>query len=347
MATSSTRRALLVPGGIAGLSRLIAPGIGAGTEKQVSVARRAMGCEFSLIFPGEFRAACDAGCRALDVVDSLEQKLSVFRPDSEMSFVNRTAAASSVQADPEVYDLLRMAARTSRETAGAFDAASGALVRAWGYLHGPRRVPEEPERLAALRSSGSALVALDDEARTVRFLRDGVEFNLGGVGKGYAIDLALDRIRTGFGVRCALMQAGESSFKAVGAPRCEPRGWKVAIADPTRPSRRAAVVWLKNRALGTSGTAHQFFDSGGRRYGHILDPRTGWPADRVAGASAIADSAAKADALSTAFFVMGVEGARRYCLDHPGAGAVLVLKPKPQAVPEVLVFGAANAEVLL
>jgi len=138
------------------------------------------------------------------------------------------------------------------------------------------------------------------------------------------------------------MQGGQSSLKAVGAPPDDPRGWPVAIGDPHRPGRAVATVWLKNRALGASGAAKQYFIEGGRRYGHVLDPRTGWPADQLASASALASSAAEADALSTAFFVMGVEGTRQYCRRHPEAGAVLVTKPG-----ECEVIGLNDREVEL
>jgi thiamine biosynthesis lipoprotein len=217
--------------------------------------------------------------------------------------------------------------------------ATGSLSKAWGFFGDARRVPGREELAAALAASGRAQVELDPLNRTVRFRRAGVEFNPGSIGKGYAIDRALERIR---GARCVLMQGGQSSLKALGAPMEEPRGWRVAIGDPQRPGRALAMVWLKNRALGTSGAANQYFIAGGRKYGHVLDPRTGWPADQVASASALAASAAEADALSTAFFVLGVEGTRAYCQRHPEVGAVLVTKSR---TPEVKVIGADDTEV--
>jgi thiamine biosynthesis lipoprotein len=315
---------------------------GARTVKQVLVARRAMACEFSLLFPAECRTAVDAGCAALDEVERLEARLSVYLDDSELSYVNRAAVDATVKVDHEIITLLRAAASLSQATGGAFDVAAGALVKAWGFYRGPRRVPAEPRLQAALASTGMRHVELDPEAGTVRFRRP-VEINLGSLGKGYAIDRAMARIRREFGIHCALMQGGQSSFRAAGEPMGEPRGWKIAIGDPDRRGRTAATIHLRNRALGTSGGAHQFFIEGGRRYAHVLDPRTGRPADQVSSATAVAPTAAEADALSTAFFVLGVEATRAYCRKHAGIGAVLVAKAGH--VPRVIVTGEIDAEV--
>lgn len=298
-----------------------------------------MACTFSLLFPGQYRRAVEAGCAALDEVERLENKLSAYRADSDVSYLNREASQGPVAVDEELFALCARAAQISEETGGAFDMATGALSKAWGFFGGARRVPSREELEAALAVSGMAQVELDPVKRTVWFRRAGVEFNPGSIGKGYAIDRALERIR---GVRCALMQGGQSSLKALGAPLEEPRGWRVAIGDPQRPGRALASVWLKDRALGTSGAANQYFIAGGRRYGHVLDPRTGWPADQLASASALAPSAAEADALSTAFFVLGIEGTREYCRRHPEVGAVLVTKAR---TPEVIVMGADDTEV--
>ena len=298
-----------------------------------------MACEFSAIFPAGTRHGVDAGLAAMDEIDRLEQRLSVFIPDSELCGVNRGEAVAAAE---DLYDLLRFAVALSRATGGAFDASAGALLRAWGFQGGPRRVPPEAERLAALAASGSVHVLLDDYRRTVAFDRPGVAFNLGAIGKGYAIDRAVRILVREYGVCAALIGGGQSSLRAIGAPPREARGWKVEIGEPA-----IARVHLRDRALGTSGAANQFFESGGRRWGHILDPRTGWPAARLVSASVLAKTAAEADALSTAFFVMGAEAARQFCLRHTGIGAVLVHSPGRQAAPRVELVNAPEVEVLV
>jgi thiamine biosynthesis lipoprotein len=300
-----------------------------------------MACDFSIIFPAHVRQAVDAGCAALDEVERLETKLSVYLEDSPVSRINRSAFQQAVCVDSDVYSVLRLAAHLSEATGGAFDATFGALVRVWGFYKGPRRVPGRADLTAARAASGWTHVVFDEQLRSVRFLCPGLEFNLGAIGKGFAIDRALSRIRCNFDTREALMSAGQSSLKGIG-----PRDWLVDVADPYCSGRPLARVRLRNAALGTSGTANQFFVHEGKRYGHLLDPRTGWPATGLASASAVAASAAEADALSTAFFVLGVEGTREYCRRHPDIGAVLVLPIKDkQNAPEVIAIGAVKAEV--
>ena len=185
-------------------------------------------------------------------------------------------------------------------------------------------------------------VELNSDNLTVRFRVQGIEINLGSVGKGYAIDRAIQRMRDESSIQCALMVGGQSSIYGAGSPSGDGRGWLVSVQDPFNSSQPVAMLRLKDQALGTSGTANQFFEEGGRRYGHLLDPRTGWPADQVASASAVAADAATADALATAFFVMGLDKTRAFCQNHPEIGALLVIKPQSPdskaAVPQVVTF---------
>ena len=314
-----------------------------GFVAELTIARRAMACDFSLTLPNWVQSAADAGYAALDEVDRLEELLSVYIEDSELSRVNQLAAAGPVPVRAETYDLLKRALRLSCQTGGAFDPAAGALVKAWGFYRGPKRVPSDTEREAALAVSGCGFVRLSDNDRTVTFARPGVEFNLGGIGKGYAIDRALTKIHQQYGVRCALMQGGRSSLRVIGAPLFDPRGWMVEIGDPLREGKTVARVWLRDQALGTSGADNQFFVADGKRYGHILDPRTGWPARRVLSSSVIARTATEADALSTAFFVLGLEGTKAFCRTRPEITAILVVPGK--SAPEVVVIGEADVEV--
>jgi thiamine biosynthesis lipoprotein len=141
------------------------------------------------------------------------------------------------------------------------------------------------------------------------------------------------------------LQSGFSSVLALGAPPNEPAGWKIGICDPRDPNYRVACVRLKDRALGTSAATFQHLVYEGRKLGHILDPRSGWPAEGMLSASVLAPSAAVADALATAFFIDGVEKARRYCQAHPEMAAVLIPSPEPGQPVEVICVGAVVAEV--
>lgn len=303
-----------------------------------------MACEFSTLFPGRTANAVDAGCAALDEVDRLEDLLSIHREDSEMSCLNRSRATEYTPG-PELFRFIRLAAGLWAETDGAFDMAVAPLVRAWGFFRGPRRVPSDLEIEQALAGCGSRHLYFPQVECTLGFRRQGIEFNPGAIGKGYAIDRAIRLMWNHFGIRCALMQAGQSSLYGLGAPAGEPRGWGVDIGDPYGSTRSVARVYLRNRGLGTSGAANQYFEVNGRRYGHILDPRTGRPAEQLASATAVARSSAEADALSTAFFVMGTEWVQQFCETHRDIGAVLVPLKSDKSARGPIVLGAAEVEV--
>jgi len=290
-----------------------------------SFARRAMGCDFSVFLPPTHADALVIADAALDQIEALEELLTVYSATSAMSYVNQNAAQGPVRVDHRLFKLLQRSAELTEQTDGTFDVSIGALIEAWGFPKGTRRVPSEAERQAALVKTGMRHVRLDEDERTVRYDVTGLEINLGGIGKGYAIDRAIRRMREDYGVTSALVQGGTSSIYGLGAPTADPRGWLVGIQDPYDVNRILATVRLYDKAMGTADAANQYFEADGRRYGHILDPRTGCPADTdLAGVSVIATDAASADALATALFVCGLDKARDFCKDHLSIAAVLV-----------------------
>jgi thiamine biosynthesis lipoprotein len=165
-------------------------------------------------------------------------------------------------------------------------------------------------------------VELDAEQRTVRFRRDGVLLHLGAIGKGYALDRAAAVLRE-LGVQAALLDGGTSTVYALGAPPGED-AWVVGLCDPRDRDRRLAAVRLRDAALSTSGDYEQFFEWEGVRYSHLLDPRTGRPAQGTWSAMVTAPSAADTDALSTAAFVLGEAEADSVCQRFPDAGVALI-----------------------
>jgi thiamine biosynthesis lipoprotein len=295
-------------------------------------ARQAMATKFEIVLPFGTPHALAAANAALDEIHKLEAQLTVYRDDSEVSAINRLAATRAVPVEARLFDLFQESERLTAETEGAFDITAGALVKVWGFYKGPPRVPEKAERLAALERLGMRHVQLDTVAHTVRFQRSGLEINLGSIGKGYALDRAAEVLRREWNVSSALLHGGHSSVYALGTPPGDERGWAVGISHPWHPGRRLALLRLRDRALGTSASTFRHLEWLGRKLGHILDPRTGWPAEGMASVSIVGPSAAQADALATAFFILGVEKARSYCDHHPEIGAVL-LPADPHAGP--------------
>ncbi len=318
------------------------PPVGEGTLL-LHLRRRAMATKFEIILPFGTPDAVQMGEEAFDLLDRLEDQMTVYRDSSEISRLNQQAFAGPVRVERRLFGLLELAARIHRETEGAYDITAGALIKAWGFFRGPRRVPSEEEREAARQRVGMDKVTLDAERCTVRFQQPGIEINLGSIGKGYALDRLARKLRSRE-CRRMLLHGGTSSVYAGGCPAEEERGWQVAILHPWDRSRRLARVWLRDRALGTSAATHQHLEYNGRKLGHILDPRTGWPACGIASASVLAPSAAEADALSTAFYVGGLELAQRYCEAHRGIAAILL--PEGEGA-EPVVLGLAPHEIIV
>jgi FAD:protein FMN transferase len=301
------------------------------TPDEVAVVRlgwRAMATGWQILLPYA-DAPLDAAREAFELLDELEDQLTVYRDHSEVSRLNRLAASQPVRLEPRLFDLLTLAQQITRDTDGAFDVAAGALIKAWGFFRGPKRVPPEGERREVMERVGMRLVELDPALQTARFLRDGVEINLGAIGKGYALDRMAEALAK---IPAALLHGGSSSVYAKGDPHGGRRGWRVRLRHPWLPGRTVAEVWLRDRALGTSAATFQYLEHEGKKLGHVLDPRTGWPASGVASASVVAPSAAVADALSTAFYVGGIDLARRYCEARPEVGAVLLLEGEREPV---------------
>ena len=308
------------------------------------IAHRAMATEFELIFPYGCPDATALADQAFAEIDHLESQLSVYRESSEVSRLNRAAGMAAVPIEERLFELLQLSACLTVETGGSFDIASGVLIKLWGMFRGPRRVPIAEEIAEAMTRVGMKHVRLSAANRSVQFLRPGLEINLGSIGKGYALDRAAELLLANSDMNSALLHGGHSSVLAIGAEPGDERGWLVSIRHPWNPDQGLAAVRLRDRALGTSAATFQHLEYKGRKLGHILDPRTGWPAEGIASASAVADTAAEADALATAFFVQGAEWTRAYCESHPGIGAI-ILPAGPSCEP--LAFGLSPVECTL
>jgi thiamine biosynthesis lipoprotein len=295
-------------------------------------SRRAMATTFQVLLPFDTPHADEAASAALDEIDRLEAQLTIYRDTSEMTRLNRLAGYAPLRVEDGLFELLCEAKTIHEETGGAHDINAGQLVRAWGFYKGPPRVPSPDELTQAMERSGMRHVVLERSERTVRYLRHGIEINLGSIGKGYALDRAASLLRNEYDIRSALLHGGHSSVYAIGSAPGQPRGWPIGLRHPWDAERRMGTVWLRDEALGTSAGTFKHLFHEGRRLGHLLDPRTGWPAEGIASSTVVAPNAAKADALATAFFILGVEGSRAYCDIHPEISAVLLPEGREAAL---------------
>jgi thiamine biosynthesis lipoprotein len=304
-----------------------------------------MACQFAIFLnAGQSSHQADAACAALDLVEQLESQLSIYRETSEISHINRQAAHEPVKIESRLAALLALAERISHETGGAYDISAGPLVRVWGFVRRQGALPDADALAAARAAVGQHLIQLDATAGTIRFLRPGMELNLGSIGKGYALDRAAE-ILAAADTGDFLLHGGQSSVLARGA--CVESGhdqaWAIGLPHPYRRTERLGQIRLRDQALSTSGSATQFFEHEGRRLGHILDPRSGQPIEGVLSATAIAPTAAEADALSTAFYVLGPQAVEDYCAAHADVGAIFVLPAARPPGVDVRTIGSATA----
>jgi thiamine biosynthesis lipoprotein len=228
-----------------------------------------------------------------------------------------------VSVDGELFDFIAESLRYSRDSNGAFDITVGPLMRAWGFFRGEGRVPSNAELAAARERVGFRHVILDPNRRTISFDTPGVELDLGGIAKGYAVDRAGSVLKAR-GVPAALVSAGGSTILAIGA---EPGrdGWSVDLQDPLDARKVALTLELKDRALSISGSYGKSFEVRGTTYSHIMDPRTGRPVQGMLSVAVLTETGTAGDALDDVFFVEGVEASRARLKQLPSTIAYFFL----------------------
>lgn len=239
------------------------------------------------------------------VFHRVDREMSTYRPESGLSLLNRDGAEQAVVLPTSILDVLTASFRFHEMSNGAFDPTVLPLMVLWGFRGGEPRLPDATQLEAVLRCVGLSQVVVDRARGTASFGRDGVSLDLGGIAKGYALDVAR-RVAKEAGADAGQFDLGGNLLVFGAAARGE-----VGIQDPRHRDRLAGRVVLDDVSVATSGGYERYVTIEGRNYSHIIDPRTGYPVDRVASATIVSYDAMAADALSTACAVMG----RAACLD--------------------------------
>jgi len=334
----------------------------------VVLATHAMHTRFEIVLHGDNPVRLrSAGEEALREIERLHSQLSLFEPTSDISRINAHAASHPVQVEPRLYNLLKYCAHLSELTEGAFDITIGELMHIWGFHCGETEVPETRTLQLLSQATNSRGVILCgpnmqgsscSETPTVRFERPGIRLDLGAIGKGYAIERAVEILRD-VGIVSAIIHGGTSTVYGVGTqPNGEP--WRVGVrtlggdrssafdcqscddihkepyATPiehvlgdTRPTNRSrsagslTVFELTDSALSVSKTFGRRQVHDGVVYGHELDPRTGQPIQEALTAIVTGPSPTECDALSTALVVLGDSGVDLIRDRFPGYQAMM------------------------
>ncbi len=285
----------------------------------------AMGTTYSIVVYGEDRFKLEVAVEAaFEEVRRLDSLLSNYRPESEWSQINRFASARPVKVSRESFDLIAACLRYSQSSDGAFDITVGPLMKVWGFYKGSGHFPHRAEIRGALARVGYRNIVLNPKAQTVRFAKDGVEIDPGGIGKGFAVDKAVERLKQ-HGVRSGLITAGSSTIYAIGVPPTEPKGWSIAIRNPKNAQQTVQDVFLKDESMSTSGNYEKFFRVRDRLYSHIMDPRTGYPAQGMLSVSVITPVTLDGEAWTKPYYING----RKWAAAHkPGEFRVYLCEDK-------------------
>ena len=286
----------------------------------------AMGTGFSIVAYGEDRARLESAvAQGLEEARRLDEMLSNYKHDSEWSQMNRQAADHPFPASSELFNLLSACLEYSRQSEGAFDISVGPLMKLWGFYRGTGHLPHRAEVRGAMSRVGYRNVQLNASNRTVLYTKRGVELDPGGIGKGYAVDRIVQILKDN-GVQHALISGGGSSIYAIGTPPDE-KGWRVEIKNPRDRSKPVESVLLRDESMSTSGTYEQFFRAEGRVFSHIMDPRTGYPAQGMLSVSVITPQTIDSEAWAKPYYILGPHWTAQhkqkdyrvfFCEDKPG-----------------------------
>ncbi|MDR1997280.1 MAG: FAD:protein FMN transferase [Candidatus Margulisbacteria bacterium] len=244
----------------------------------------------------------------------LEEKFNYFSPASELSRLNKEAHAREMPLSDDMFGILTLALEGSALSDGAFDITATPITRLYGFGTDIRRAPDSARLQTAQKQVGWQNIRLDPQKQTIRLLNKNTLLDLGGIAKGYAVDEAVEVLRR-HGIKQGLVNSGGNIY-ALGRNRGKP--WRIGIRNPRADTPAALsaretalqTLELSDAACATSGDYEQYFMDGNKRYAHIFNPRTGQPANQennLASVTVIAATAARADLLSTACFVMGEE----------------------------------------
>ncbi len=294
-------------------------------------SHEAMATTFEVIILHEdARYAQQAARAAFDELDRLEQELSRFIENSDISRINNLAPKGSLRVGLDAFECLQISTRIYDETNGAFDITIGTLLDCWLNEDKTMRTPSKEQLNLARERTGIHLLELDEAEHTVQVLSGPVQIDLGGIGKGYAVDRMAELLRD-WSIDTAVIHGGYSSVLALDAPS-KTKGWPLTLSSPVNRKQTLAGLHLQGRALSGSGLQQ------GR---HIIDPRTAQPVEGKRAAWACAADAATADALSTAFMVMSPDEVRQYCSRHQDVLAMLILhdETKKKQKEKILHFG--------
>lgn len=258
---------------------------------------------------------------ALSEISRIEKEISSWDPESETSKIIANAGIQPVKVNRESFDLITRAVKISELTEGAFDITYASMDRIWKFDGSMNHLPTDDEIAQSIRKVGYKNIVLDPEHQTVFLKNKGMRIGFGAIGKGYAADKA-KQLLISEGVNGGIINASGDLTTWGTQPDGSP--WMVGITNPLNKNKVFSWFPLDNNAVVTSGNYEKFVEFNGKKYTHIIDPRTGWPVSGLTSVTIFAPKAELADALATSVFVMGRETGIDFINQLPGMECVIV-----------------------
>jgi len=305
-------------------------------KKEVSLLKKAvlsMGTVFEITaYVSRNERAEIAFQEVFNEVNRLDKLMSNYKEDSDLSKVNREASSGSVSCDVELAYIIDQSLKYGDATKGAFDITVGPLMKKWGFFRKEGRIPDKKELERVLGWVSYKNVTVETETKkslfrgsryesVISFENPHTQIDLGGIGKGYAVDVATKMLREN-GIQSALINFAGNVY-AYGSPAGK-KSWTIGLQHPRNSKNILGSFEIVDKAVSTSGDYEKFFTMNGERYSHIIDPRTGTPVKGVVSVTIVADDATMADAFSTGVFVMGVEEGLEFIESKPGVEGIIV-----------------------
>jgi len=241
---------------------------------------------------------------AVAEISRIESLISSWDPNSQTSLINNNAGIKPVQVDKELYDLIERSLQVSKLTDGAFDISYASMDNIWKFDGSMKSMPSDDIIKSSVEKVGYTNILLDKKNATVFLKSKGMKIGFGAIGKGYAADRAKDLLKSQ-GVVAGIINASGDMNTWGKQPNGEE--WKVAIKNPLNKNKVFTMLPVYEKAVVTSGNYEKYVTFNGKRYSHIIDPRTGYPSSGIISVSVFSASAELADALATSIFVMGID----------------------------------------
>ncbi len=283
--------------------------------------------------PDQLKAVFDIIYKKVSEVDKI---CNLYSPTSELSQLNNTAYAKPFVCSELLWDVLMESKKYYELSEGAFDISATPLMKLWGFYRKRKTLPSEKELNEAQKLVGLHKVIFDSEAKSVKFTLPGMRLDLGGIAKGYAVNLAA-KFAKKENVKIGIINLGGNAY-CFPEPFPEKKTYTIAVRDPLGENSICGVVELLDQSVATSGDYERYVVINGRHYAHIMNPETGDPVENMLSVTVITPSATVSDALSTIVFIKGAKFAEKYNKRHAET-SFLIIKRNSKGIPEGIQIG--------